>query len=49
MKDPYASHIKYYVMSCNLHQNIENLKFGIDSSIIDNTHKNSKEVKLKKI
>ena len=33
-QDAYASHIKYYVMSCNLHQNIENLKFGIDGSII---------------
>ena len=33
-QDPYASHIKYYVKSCNLHQNIENLKFGIDGSIM---------------
>jgi len=33
-QDAYASHIKYYVKSCNLHQNIENLKFSIDGLII---------------
>jgi hypothetical protein len=33
-QDPYASLITYYVKSCNLHQNIENLKFGINGWII---------------
>jgi hypothetical protein len=31
---PMPCHIKYYVMPCNLHQNMENLKFGVDGSII---------------